>query len=291
MSEFSKPRADMGIASGASLAERIESLAQSVRAEPAAAAHRWPLFQMLCLTGEWERALLQLQVLAQLDQSRERTARTYRDLIRAERWRERVMLGALEPAFVYDDVDAWMRGLLDALRHAARGEWDMCDEARLRALDMAPLVSGFDGPNTFQWIGDGDSRLGPVCEFFAAGGYRWIALSDVANWRIPRPTALIDLVWAPCALTLRGGAVLHGFMPARYSGSTHAQRDDRDELCQGSKSVWQQVGRTGVVGLGRKTWTTDAGDFGIFELAECSFGDGAPGANPPLDTGDTQAQP
>ncbi|MEB5507268.1 hypothetical protein QMA69_28615, partial [Burkholderia pseudomallei] len=33
-----------------------------------------------------------------------------------------------------------------------------------------------------------------------------------------------------------------------------------------------QIGRTGVFALGRKTWSTSAGDAGLFELHACEFG-------------------
>jgi type VI secretion system protein ImpE len=269
--------------------DMIAELANAIRREPAQAAHRWSMFQCLCVTGEWARALQQLQVYGQLDQDEAalRVVQTYRDLLRAERWREEVMAGTREPAFVYDDAPEWMRGLLNALSAAARNDLAAADEARAAALDAAPLVAGRAGEQTFEWLGDSDSRLGPVCELIAAGSYRWVALSDVAGWRVRKPAALIDLVWAPCTLALRDGTVLHGFMPARYPLQGALPADQRDALHLGSTTLWVEQGGTGVFGVGRKTFATDQGDFGLFELPECSFGEFATASgtasNTPLD--------
>ncbi|QYD69444.1 ImpE/SciE family protein [Paraburkholderia edwinii] len=259
-----------------------------VRAEPAERTHRWTLAQALCVAGEWQRALQQLQTLGLLDRTNERLVQLYRDLIRAERWREKAMAGIETPAFIRDDVPAWMRGLLDALDHHARGNLEGADRAREHALDLAPLEPVVADATRFDWISDSDTRFGPVCEIIAAGSYRWVAFADLRSWRIERPSAPIDFVWAPCVLTLKDGAVLHGFMPARYPLGLEVPHDERDALLTGSRTIWQDVGRTGVIGAGLKTWTTPAGDFGVFELNECSFEADACGE--PMHAGDAGAE-
>ena len=255
--------------------EAIADLVAKIRKEPSVAAHRWSLFQCFCVTGEWERALQQLQVYGQLDGEAERVVQTYRDLIRAERWREQVMAGKRAPAFVYDDAAAWMQSLVETLELTAKGDLDAADRAREAALDAAPLVAGRANDKTFEWIGDSDSRLGPVCEFIAAGSYRWVALADLAGWRVRQPAALIDLVWTPCTLALTDGSTLHGFVPARYPLPADSQTDNAEALQTGRETIWREVGRTGVIGFGRKTWSTAAGDFSVFELSTCAFGDAA----------------
>ncbi|SAK49485.1 virulence protein, SciE type [Caballeronia pedi] len=252
--------------------QAIEAAEAKIRKEPAAAAHRWVLFQWLCITQQWARAIQQLQAFAQLGEQQDRTAHLYRDLVRAERVRGKVMAGAQEPGFVFDGNPAWMHGLHAALGLAARGHIDEADAARETALDAAPLVSGAGSAGSFDWIGDSDTRLGPVCEFVAAGRYRWISLADIAAWRIARPVSLVDLIWAPATLTLADGTPLNGFMPARYPEMPAQAARERDALLLGRRTVWHDIGRTGVIASGCKTWATSAGDFGVFDLAQCTFG-------------------
>lgn len=264
------------------LEARLARIEARVRAQPTTATHRWALFQVLCAMGQWTRAIQQLQVYAQLSPDQAKTAQAYRDLIRAERWRAKVVAGRERPGFVFEPP-LWIDGLLEALRLAADGHIDEADRAREGALDQAPLVNARTSRFLFDWVADSDSRFGPVCEIVTAGHYRWLPFSDIAAWQIAPPARLIDLVWTPCALTLVDGAAVRGFMPARYPGSEAAGSgeaaagggecgDERDALRLGRKTLWQEVGQTGVIATGQKTWTTSAGDFGLFELEVCEFG-------------------
>jgi type VI secretion system protein ImpE len=263
-----------------SLATKLTQIEAQVRAQPAAPAHRWALFQVLCVLGQYKRAVQQLQVYAQLDTQQGPTALAYRDLVRAERWRAQVLAGRKRPGFVFE-APSWVEGLLEALRLSATGQIDEADLVRERALDQAPLVPARSvNPGAdlqLDWIADSDSRLGPVCEVVTAGHYRWLPFSDIAAWRIERPAMLLDLVWAPCTLTLTDGSAVPGFMPARYPGSEHSPGDssEHDAIRLGRSTRWQETGRTGVIALGQKTWTTSAGHLSIFELAAAEFGNRA----------------
>lgn len=250
----------------------LDDVQGTVRREPAVADHRWALFQLLCVTQQWERAIQQLQVFAQLNPQHVQAAQAYRDLIRAERWRAKVFGGLAQPGFV-TDPPSWVRNLAEALRLTAAGQTDAADAMREAALDQAPLVRGGGANHSFEWIADSDSRLGPVCEIVTAGRYRWLPFSDIAAWEIGRPAALVDLVWAPCSLTLVDGTRSRGFMPARFPAATDAVYDSAvlDALRLGNTTVWTDVGRSGVIAQGRKTWATSGGDVGLFELDVCTF--------------------
>ncbi|PRX32028.1 type VI secretion system protein ImpE [Paraburkholderia sp. BL18I3N2] len=256
-------------------AAQIEMVEANIRSQPTLATHRWMLFQWLCITYQWTRAIQQLQVFAQLEPSQGSVAHACRDLIRAEHWRAKVMAGQQEPGWVFGDAPAWIHGMLSALKLSAQGQQDASDDARERALDLAPLVPGHTSNQRFEWIADSDSRLGPVCELITAGRYRWLSLADLASWRIERPSTLLDLVWAPCTLSLTDGAMVRGFMPARYPLAAHGSPVPRATLQLGHETVWHESGRTAVIASGRKTWTTSAADFDLFELADCSFGPAA----------------
>ncbi|WP_233272751.1 type VI secretion system accessory protein TagJ [Paraburkholderia acidisoli] len=256
--------------------QQIETIEHRIRANPADASHRWALFQWLCVAREWKRAVGQLQVFGQLDRTRDAVVQAYRDLIRAECWREQVMAGERVPAFVMDDMPQWIAGLGKALHLMAHGKLDAADEAREAALDAAPSIKGTGGGHAFEWIADSDSRLGPVCELIVAGSYRWLSVADIASWHIVEPAGLLDLVWVACAVTLHDGTALRGFMPARYAPSPDVPasgRADDNVLAIGRCTHWHRTGRSGVIGVGGKTWATSAGDIGIFELRDCIFGD------------------
>lgn len=250
----------------ASLGEQIDQISVRLRAQPTMASHRWALFQLMCVTGEWTRAIQQLQTWAMLEPAHTATAQVYRDLIRAECRRKQVVEGRERPGFVFEQPE-WVDGLLNALHLASAGQTDAADDAREAAFDAAPTVAVRIPQEQLDWIVDSDSGFGPVCEIITAGHYRWIPFADLAAWRMAPPTKLVDLVWAPCTFTLGDGAIVHGFMPARYPGS----ETGCDAIRVGRETVWRESGRTGVKALGQKTWSTNQGDFGLFDLVTAEF--------------------
>lgn len=256
----------------------IESLAHAeadVRARPQAPQSRWLLFELLCVLGQWERALKQLQTWASLSKDFDSTAHVMRGLIRAERQREAVFAGTAPPATVAAAADtpapAWMAGMAEALRLTATAHDDAieaADRAREAAL-VAALDSGGSSnlQQRFAWIADSDTRLGPICEVILVGAYRWVAFADLASVTKAGPQGLLDLVWAQVDLALRDGSMLKGYMPMRYP----VQATDRDALRLARETVWSEHGRTGVHARGQKMWMTDAGDMPLLDLRHCEF--------------------
>lgn len=256
-----------GLGCGAtSLVEQLAAMESRVRAFPTVAEHRWALFQLLCVSGEWERALQQLRVWERMLPAQALTAQVYRDLVAAELLRQKVFEGAERPVMA-DSMEAWPLSMLEALRLLSSEGSDAADKVRLQALDNAPLTACQSSVGSFHWIADSDTRLGPICEVFLRSAYWWIPLEALKSWHVRKPTHLVDLLWAPCELMLRDGRNLTGFMPARYP----IEELSGDALKLGRVTHWREVGATGVFASGRKTWATDVGDFGIFELAECDF--------------------
>lgn len=249
-----------------SLAMRLSDAEAKVRAHPAEVKHRWELFQLLCVLGQWERAIQQLQVCARQQPDQVATAHACRDLIRAERSRTKVFSGEQPPDFLFEPP-VWVQRLVDALNLSAQGDIESADRVREAALDEAQTVHARFSQGEAEWISDSDSRLGPVCEVITARHYRWLPLADIAKWQVERPGTLLELIWAPCTLTLLDGSAVRGFLPARYPASA----DDDDALRLGRRTNWREIGRTAVIGRGQKTWATSAGDFSVFELARCEF--------------------
>jgi type VI secretion system protein ImpE len=111
------------------LATRLSDAEIRVRTYPTQVSHRWELFQLLCVLGQWERAIQQLQVCAKQQPDQIATAHACRDLIRAERLRTKVFAGEQPPGFLFEPPP-WVQGLVDALRLSAHGDIDSADRAR-----------------------------------------------------------------------------------------------------------------------------------------------------------------
>ena len=81
----------------ARLTEAMEALKAQVRDAPADASRRFFLFQMLAIDGQWDRALTQLNVAAELDAHIALFAHAGRRLLQAEAFREQVFSGVRSP--------------------------------------------------------------------------------------------------------------------------------------------------------------------------------------------------
>ncbi|MGN7103128.1 type VI secretion system accessory protein TagJ [Ralstonia holmesii] len=244
-----------------SVAQALQNAEVRVRQQPGAFEERWQLFQWLCVTGDWERALKQLQVATQLTPDFAQTAHAYRNLIRAEIFRQGVFNGEREPGALLSPP-AWMEPLHKALAQAASGNIEEADHSRNLALVDATTASGAHNAGTFAWISDSDTRLGPTCEIISAGRYAWLPFIQTRRLEMSAVTGLLDLVWRPVTVTLADGMVCRGFIPVRYPGSEHG--NDTTRLAR--ETHWTELGETGVLGWGQKTWATDQGDIGLLDV-------------------------
>jgi type VI secretion system protein ImpE len=284
---------------GHNLQDALSRMETEVRNCPSSAPHRWALAELLCVLGQWERALKQLQVGAKLVDAKDAhwhsKAQMLRGLIRAEAQRTEVFAGQLLPTPVVDRPQ-WMEDLARAIALNEKAEHAQADALRRAALGTAPTSAGIctwhdeaglQGTSpvavheeelltdqAFDWISDTDTRLGPVCECIVAGGYRWLGYADIATMEVARPSSLLDLVWLPVTLSLRntqaGQRPMRGYLPTRYSGTENVAAEigsnQRDALILSRLTRWQDVGETGVFALGQKTLMTPGGDIPLLGL-------------------------
>ncbi|MCC8395698.1 ImpE protein superfamily protein [Paraburkholderia sp. MMS20-SJTR3] len=250
-----------------SLGELKARTVEHVRKHPSNVRERWLLFELLCLDGEWDRALQQLQTWATLEPEGTSRAQMYRGLIQSEMFRTEVFAGQRTPGEI-DPLPAWVNTLVQANAELGKGNLTAADQLRRAAFDEAPTTRGeSETIGAFEWLTDSDSRLGPVCELAVAGGYRWVPFDAIKSLTLGPITSLTDLVWRSAVVGLRNATVLRGYLPVRYPGSENGPT----ELKIARETSWQDVGETGVLALGQKTWSTDNGDFGLLQIGECRF--------------------
>lgn len=254
-----------------SLSQHLESIQSQIRRQPADADLRAQLFQLMVVQGDWARASEQLQLSAQLNAQAQPTAMLYAQAIAAERQRELVLSGQEEP-FSFGEAPPWFADLWQALRCDADAPQE-ADQCRARAYEAAQaragqlVVSNDETPLTFEWISDGDSRLGPVFEFMSGGRYGWLPFSALRNVRLLPPEGLSDVVWSQAEVVLDDGRTQYGLIPARYPalvGQTYADLPDGARL--GRMTDWHVLHGDTYAGLGQKMWVTDQGEYGLLDI-------------------------
>ena len=248
----------------------LDALKQEVRKAPREATLRTFLFQLFCVFGEWDRALTQLTVAAELDPLALPMAEAYRTLIRCEMVRQGVFTGARTPT-VFGHPLPWVPLLIEANRLLATGSFAAAAGLRDQAFDQAEAVAGTANDQPFEWIADADPRLGPMLEAVLDGTYYWIPLQNVAAIKIEAPVDLRDQVWMPVDFTWTNGGTSIGFIPTRYPGSETAQDG---LLALGRRTEWVEHGPAEhgwALGLGQRMFATDDADVALMDLRQLSL--------------------
>jgi type VI secretion system protein ImpE len=245
----------------------LAQLQEQVRARPADPKLRIFLFQLLCVVGQWERALNQLNVASNLDPDALTMAQTYGDAVRCEAIRDDVFDGKKSP-MIFGQPDQWLALLIESLLLGGRGEHERSGQLRSRAFDEAPASTGDIDGRPFAWISDADSRLGPVLEAVINGRYYWVPFSRLSKIELEPPEDLRDMVWIPAHLQFENGGESVALIPTRYPGSA-ASPDGLIALAR--KTVWEEIAPDTHRGLGQRVLTTDTDDTPLLEVRTISL--------------------
>ncbi len=269
-----------------SVAQHTEEVQRQIRASPQNAGLRLALCHFLALRGEWQRAEDQLKLATKLDPTFTPASVTCAMALSGERHRTEFWAGARAPALFCGNAD-WVEQLIAAaalpaeraeeaaaLRESARqaapalqgtlASVDRSDSRAAQALDGEPVAH-----TDFDWLCDGDVRIGAVLELLTPSGYAWLPLPEVRRIRFSRPQHLVDLLWAPAQIELHDGRGINGLVPARYPGPLGTLDD---ETTLGRRTDWLPLaGDEQYAGVGQRTLISEAGDHSLLDIRLIEF--------------------
>lgn len=240
----------------------LAALQDKIRSDPANAKLRVFLFQLLCVRGEWTRAIQQLKVSAEMDPVATMMAQTYREAIICEVYREKVFAGEKDP-MIFGEPQEWLALLVEAQKALAAGRAQEAAEVRARAFDAAPASAGMIDGQAFDWIADADMRLGPVLEVIVNGRYFWLPFNQIRSLAIEEPEDLRDAVWTAGVLTVASGGEVAALIPTRYPG-TVASGNHAAMLARATG--WSDAGSETFLGTGQRLLATDQGDHPLMDI-------------------------
>jgi len=246
----------------------LKLLTDQVRARPQDAKLRTFLFQLLAVLGQWDRALNQLSVAAELDAAALPMAQTYREAIHCETLRLQVFAGQKVP-MLFGEPEPWIALLIEALLREGRGEPEAGATLRAQALDEAPASAGKMDGEAFEWIADADGRLGPTLEAVINGRYYWLPFNRLLVVKIEAPADLRDAVWMPAHFTFANGGETVGLIPTRYP-DTELALGDATALAR--RTEWRERPHGLWVGLGQRLITTSANEKALMDIRSIEIG-------------------
>lgn len=259
-------RAEEYLQSG-NLEKALAALTEEVRSNPSKVELRIFIFQLLSVLGQWDRAMTQLNVAAEMDSDAALMAQVYRMALNCEVLRSSVFQGRRSP-LIFGEPLQWMVWLTQVPGLIAAGKLKAAAALRDRAFDAAPAVSGRIDGQAFDWIADADARLGPTLEAIVNGKYYWIPFEHIQAIQIGKPVNLRDVIWAPATFTWSNQGQAVGLIPSRYPGS----EEEPDSAFQmGRKTEWRDLGNDLFIGKGQRMLATDQGEYPLLEIREVSF--------------------
>jgi type VI secretion system protein ImpE len=246
----------------------LQKLKLSVRERPSDPALRIFLFQLFCVSGDWQRAMQQLQLTGEMDTDNLPMVQTYQNAIACEIFRQKVFSGEQSP-LVFGDPPPWIALLIEALRLNAEGETVHAKQLQSEAFEKAPAIPGQIDNQSFTWLADADQSIGPVVEAIANGHYYWIPMEHLSLIEIEPPVDLRDLVWIPAQLHLHNGGTLVALIPSRYSNT---EMSGDAALMLSRKTVWKERAENFFTGLGQRMFASDVGEQALLNTRKIQFG-------------------
>jgi len=252
------------------LSASLKGLQEQIRSNPAKPELRVYLFQLLCVMGDFKRAMTQLNVAADLSEDNKLMAQVCRPLLNCEALRQEIFTGKYTP-LVFGEPEEWIGMMIQALKLESDDQFDATGTLREKAFSMADAIPGKINGEPFEWVADADSRLGPVLEIIVEGRYYLSAMSNIKELVIAEPCDLRDSVWLPATVVWKNSGRTVCFIPTRYEGSHEV---DDDAILLSRKTEWIQLGKTEAYkGIGQRLLTTDQNDYPLMDIREITFED------------------
>ena len=248
------------------LAGAIEAITREVKANPTDTARRSFLFELLCFAGEWDRAEKQLDVLAGQGPTAEVGAKVYRNNVRAERDRQRLLVEVSDPHFL-TEPPAYVDMHLEALRQLRDGNTQAAREILDRAEEERPALAGTLDGAAFEDLRDYDDRFAPVLEIIVSDKYTWLPFEQIKRIEITPPEQLRDLIWAPASIETTDNE-LKAFLPLLYPGSC---RHSDDRVRFGRMTDWTMLADELYAGAGLRLLAVDGEEKPLLEVGSLSF--------------------
>lgn len=217
--------------------DAVGALGAYLREHPTDVEKRTFLFELLCFSGQYDRAEKQLGVLSQGSKEAELGAIMYYSVLHAEKTRH-----------------------------------DIFRKEEFPSVAAAASPAGKLNGKPFQSIRDADPAIGARLEVYAAGAYLWIPFEHIASVHSEAPRRLRDTLWLP-AFVLTGPS-FHGtdigevLIPAVYPFSW---KSEDESVWLGRATEWVSDDQGHEYPVGGKLFVVDGEEVPLLEIRSLEF--------------------
>jgi type VI secretion system protein ImpE len=249
------------------LGPAIEKLTSEVKASPGNTGLRTFLFELLCFSGDWDRAERQLDVIGHQSASAKIGVEAYRNNINAERHRREFFVNGVKPHFL-KEPPPYVETLVSAVKELNQANYNAAEKLLERVEQERPRLSGKSDDCVFRDFGDCEDLIAPVLEMFVLDKYTWLPFEQIKQIEILPPRSLRDLLWASARIETIDGAAAEVFVPVLYSGSCE---HPNDEVRLGRRTEWTSYGNDLNRAAGSRIFLIDDEEKHIFDSHTIEF--------------------
>jgi type VI secretion system protein ImpE len=216
--------------------EAQKVLTDYLREHPGDVAQRTFLFELLCFSGDFDRAEKQLGVLAEGDAQTQMGAVLYYAALHADKTRHQV--------------------------------FEKQDFSKEPSTSPTGKLNG----RSFHSLRDADPDLGARLDVFAAGAYLWIPFEHIASVEIEPPRRLRDTLWTPAfvktAPSFKGTELGEVLIPAIYP---YSWKNPNESVWLGRVTDWVADEDGKEYPSGQKVWLLDGEEIPFLEIRSLEF--------------------
>lgn len=232
------------------LREAVQAATDDVKSHPADVGKRTLLAELLCFTGELDRADKQLDAAGKQQPEAMLVISMFRHLVRAEMVRRDFFESGRVPEFIEKprpELQLRLEASIRIREGDAAGAAELLQEAETQRAPVAGVANG----EPFDDFRDLDDLCSSFFEVLTSNGkYYWIPIDRVESIELRPPTRPRELLWRPAHMVVRGGPDGEVFLPALYAGSHAEEEDDATRL--GRFTDWRGGDGAPVRGVGQR---------------------------------------
>ena len=256
------------------LDEALAAQIEQVRNHPADFSSRIFLSELLCFTGDLDRADKQLDTVGHQDPKALPVTTIFRHLIRAAQAR----VDCFETGRVPDllgELTGPSRLLLQSLVHLRESDASQALALIEQAEAERVHPAGLSGETPFDDFRDLDDITASIVEVLTSvGQYYWVPLERVELLEFKAAERPRDLLWRPAHLIVRDGPDGEVFIPALYPG---ASSEANPMLRVGRETEWRGGDGSPVRGAGQRIFLIGDDAVPMMELTTLTFEPSASG--------------
>lgn len=249
------------------LSAAVDEALKLVKTNPTNDAARTFLFELSCFSGDWDRAIKQLDVIGHQDANAMIGSLIYRQNISAERDRIKVFEGTARPETAMP-LPAHAEDLLRANALIAEGKTAearaLLDEVEERRPAYPCTVNG----EHFSDLRDYNDATMCVFELIVKDAYVWLPFEHVKKIEFFERKSLRDVYWIQAEVDMTNGTSGEMFFPSLYVNTwKHAE----DAVRLGRSVDWADAGDEIYAGSGTRLFTMDSRDRSILDIKTIEF--------------------